>query len=200
MKKANVLICSPETAALRVAGVQLARYYNMPCHTIGPDADAHTYDEQLGWEKLLSTMAALGAGVDLLVNAGLFDSAWTVSLEQVVLDAEMISICRRFMEGVPVNDTTIALETIREVGPGGHFIESPHTLEQLRTGALWEAEISNTHTSKQWQEMGKPTVLENAAKRVDRLLSSHRPKTLPSDVLRDLNEIALQFEKSHDSE
>jgi len=200
MKKANVLLSSPETAALRVAGVQLAGFYNMPCHTIGPDADAHIYDEQLGWEKLLSTMAALGAGVDLLVNAGLFDSGWTVSLEQVVLDAEIISICRRFMHGVPVNDTTLALETIRQVGPGGHFIESPHTLEQLRAGALWEAEVSNTHTSKQWQEMGKPTVTANAAERVDQLLSSHTPKTVASHVLSDLNEIALQFEKSHDSE
>jgi trimethylamine--corrinoid protein Co-methyltransferase len=200
MKKANIILCSPETAALRVAGVQLAEYYDMPSHTIGPDADAHFYDEQLGWEKLLSTISAMGAGVDLIVNAGLFDSAWTVSLEQVVLDAEILSICRRFLHGIPVDDTTLALDTIRQVGPGGHFMESPHTLEQLRAGALWEATVSNTFTSKQWEERGKPSVQSNAAARVDALLSSHTPKAPGSGIVQDMREMVEQFEKSHSTE
>jgi trimethylamine--corrinoid protein Co-methyltransferase len=200
MKKANIIICSPETAALRVAGVQLAEYYNMPSHTIGPDADAHLYDEQLGWEKLLSTLSALGAGVDLIVNAGLFDSAWTVSLEQVVLDAEVISICRRFMQGIPVTDATLALDTIMQVGPGGHFMESNHTLEHLRAGALWEATVSNTYTSKQWEERGRPTVQSNASGRVDGLLSSHKPEPPSADTMKAINEVILQFEKTHGGE
>jgi trimethylamine--corrinoid protein Co-methyltransferase len=195
MKKANIILCSPEAAALRAAGVQLASFYGLPSHTIGPDGDAHLYDEQLGWEKLLSTMAAIGAGVDLLVNWGLFDSAWTVSLEQMVLDAEILSICRRFMEGIPVDDTTLGLEVIFQVGPGGHFMEMAHTLEQLRAGALWEAEVSNTYTSKHWEEMGSPSVLVHASRRVDDLLSTHRPEPLGSDTLRSLHEIIEKFER-----
>jgi trimethylamine--corrinoid protein Co-methyltransferase len=195
MKKANIILCSPEAAALRVAGVQLASFYGLPSHTIGPDGDAHTYDEQLGWEKLLSTMAAIGAGVDLLVNGGLFDSAWTVSLEQVVLDAEIIALCRRFSEGIPVNDTTLALDVISRVGPGGHFMEAEHTLEQLRAGALWEAKVSNTHTSKQWEELGSPSVLIQASRRVDDLLSSHQPKPLSGETLQALQEIISKFER-----
>ena len=104
------------------------------------------------------------------------------------------------MQGIPVNDTTLAMETISQVGPGGHFMESPHTLEQLRAGALWEATVSNTYTSKQWEEMGKPPVQSNASKRVDKLLSSHTPRALSPDILRDMNEMVLQFEKSHESE
>jgi trimethylamine--corrinoid protein Co-methyltransferase len=197
MKKANVLICSPETAALRVAGVQMARYYGLPSHTIGPDGDAHIYDEQLGWEKLLTAISGIGAGVDLIVNGGLFDSAWTVSLEQALLDAEILSICRRFMQGVTVNGTTLALDTIAEAGPGGHFMESVHTLEQLRAGALWEAAVSNTHTSKQWDEMGRPTVQQNASEKVDRILASHEPPGLRPGITDELKTIVSSFELSH---
>jgi trimethylamine--corrinoid protein Co-methyltransferase len=194
MKSANIILCSPEAACLRVAGVQLASLYNLPSHTIGPDADAHIYDEQLGWEKLLSTISAIGAGVDLLVNAGLFDSAWTASLEQVVLDAEILSICHRFMRGIEINDTTLALDVISDVGPGGHFMENEHTIEQLRAGALWEAGVSNTYTSKQWEEMGKPTVLEHASKKVDELLSDHTPIPLSDETTEVLKEIIRSFE------
>ncbi len=197
MKKANILICSPEAASLRVAGAQLASYYRMPSHTIGPDADAHCYDEQLGWEKMLSTMAALGSGVDLIVNAGLFDSAWTVSLEQVVVDAEIISICRRFLQGMVVNEDTLAVEVIAEVGHGKHFMERPHTLRWLRGGALWEARVSNTFTSRQWLDMGKPDVMRNASKRVDELLASYSAKPLGDAALKHIHSIMDEFEAEH---
>lgn len=197
MKKANILICSPEAAVLRVAGVQLASYYKIPSHTIGPDADSHCYDEQLGWEKMLSTMAALGSGVDLIVNAGLFDSAWSVSLEQIVLDAEIISICRRFLQGMVVNEDTLAVDVIADVGCGKHFMESPHTLRWLRGGALWEARVSNTYTPKQWVELGKPDVTNNASKKVDELLSSYREKPLGDDSIRQINSIIEKFESEH---
>ncbi|MGQ9615218.1 MAG: trimethylamine methyltransferase family protein [Spirochaetota bacterium] len=197
MKKANILICSPEAAILRVAGAQLASYYRIPSHTIGPDADSHCYDEQLGWEKMLSTMAALGSGVDLIVNAGLFDSAWSVSLEQIVVDAEIISICRRFLQGLLVNDDTLAVDVIAEVGCGKHFMESAHTLRWLRGGALWEARISNTYTPKQWFELGKPDVMKNAAKKVDELLSAYMQKPLGDDAMGQINSIIEKFEAEH---
>jgi trimethylamine--corrinoid protein Co-methyltransferase len=195
MKKANIIISSPEASVLRVAGAQMARFYRMPSHTIGPDADAHVYDEQLGWEKLLTTMAALGGGVDLMVNGGLFDSAWTVSLEQAVLDAEIIAICRRFLEGIEVSEDTLALDLIAEVGPAGNFVESPVTLRQLRSGALWEARVSNTFTSKQWEQRGRPTVVQNAAARVREILDTHRPSPLDGAAVRAMQEIIQKFER-----
>jgi trimethylamine--corrinoid protein Co-methyltransferase len=197
MKKANIILCSPEAANLKVAGVQVASFYRLPSHTIGPDADAHCYDEQLGWEKIFSTLAGIGAGVDLIVNAGLFDSAWTVSLEQVVLDAEILSICRRYMGGMTVNDNTVALDVIAAVGPGGHFMDNEHTLAELRAGALWEAKVSNTYTSKQWEELGRPSVLEHAARRVDDLLAKHTPKPLEKNRLQALEGIVERFESAH---
>ena len=110
-------------------------------------------------------------------------------------DAEILAICRRFMEGIPVNDTTLALDVISRVGPGGHFMEAEHTLEQLRAGALWEAKVSNTYTSKQWEELGSPSVLVQASKRADDLLSTHQPKLLNRETLQALQEIIIAFER-----
>ena len=196
MKKANVLICTPEAAVLRVAGNQLAAYYNIPSHTIGPDADAHAYDQQLGWEKMLSTLSALGSGVDLLVNAGMFATGMTVSFEQLVIDAEIVAICRRYLYGMPVNETTLAMDAIAEVGPAGNFMGSTHTLDQLRSGALWEENISNRHSYDVWREKGSPDIMHNAAARVQKILAGHRPQPIADKAAQQMRSIVEAFEKS----
>ncbi len=122
MKYGTVLISTPEATLCRIAGVQLARFYNVPSHTIGPDSDAHLHDEQNGWEKITSTLNGLGAGVDLLVNAGMFDTGLTVSLEQLVIDNEIVGWVRRYLEGIEVTEETIAVDTIDKVGPKGNFL------------------------------------------------------------------------------
>jgi len=194
MKKANVIICSPEASVLRVAGVQLAEYYNIPSHTIGPDADAHGYDQQLGWEKMMSTLSALGAGVDLLVNAGMFGTGMTVSYEQLVVDAEVVSICRRFLEGISVDDNTLAVDIVNEVGAEGNFVETMHTLDNLRAGALWEEKISNRHSCEAWKAKGSPDVMDNAHRRANAILDSHQCRPLGTDTKKELFELIEKFE------
>jgi len=196
MKKANVIIGSPEASVLRVAGVQLARYYNIPSHTIGPDADAHCYDQQLGWEKMMSTLSALGSGVDMLVNSGMFGTGMTVSYEQLVVDAEVISICRRFLEGMPVNENTLAVDVVAEVGVEGNFMGTAHTLDNLRAGALWEENVSNRHNYDAWMSRGAPDVMENAHKKVNSILETHQCEQLSQEVRKKLSELIEKFESN----
>ncbi len=197
MRLANVLICSPEAAAMRVAGAQLADYYHIPSHTIGPDADAHAHDQQTGWEKMLSTLSALAAGVDLLVNAGMFETGLTVSLEQLVMDAEMVEISRRLLAGVEVSDETLALDVIAAVGPRGDFLTQPHTLNHLRAGALWEAAVSNRSIHEQWLQQGSPDVVARARSRAAELLATHTPAPLAEDRCVAMAAVISKFEKTH---
>ena len=197
MKKANVLICTPEASVLRVAGVELAAFYKIPSHTIGPDADAHAYDQQLGWEKLLSTLSALGAGVDLLVNAGMFGTGMTVSLEQLVIDAEIVSICRRFLEGIPVTQQTLAVETMKEVGPRGDYLSCMHTIEQIRAGALWEEEISNRLSHDAWEAAGANDITTNAHNRVLDIMKTHNPISLNKQAQQAIRKVIKEFEATH---
>ena len=197
MKKANCLISSPEAAILRVAGTQLAGYYNIPSHSIGLDTDAHSYDQQMGWEKILTTLAALGSGVDLQVNAGMFSTGLTVSFEQLVIDAEIASICRRFLEGIKIDEHTLAVHIIKEVGHKGDFMYNSHTLENLRAGALWEENVSNKCMYDKWKENGAISLIDSVKEKVRSILASHQPAKLPKDVQSDMRKIIEEFEVKH---
>ncbi|GAH28474.1 unnamed protein product, partial [marine sediment metagenome] len=154
MRQANVVIGAPETALMRIAGAQLARFYHIPSHTIGPDSDSHCLDEQNAWEKFLTLHSAFTSGVNLVVNAGMFATGLTVSFEQLVLDNEMAGIVYRLVEGIEISPQTIALGVIKRVGPKGNFLEEPHTLKYLRSSEHWEPKLSSRCVYEKWIEDG----------------------------------------------
>jgi len=102
MRTMNVLIGTPETVLLRLAGSQMAEFYHMPYHTIAPDTDAHTLDEQLAWEKFGTAWGSYLAHSDLVVNGGMFSTGLTVSFEQLVVDNELFSYIKRLSSGIRV--------------------------------------------------------------------------------------------------
>lgn len=195
MREANVVIGGPETALLRIAGAELARFYQIPSHTIGPDSDSHCLDEQNAWEKFLTLHSAFTSGVNLVVNAGLFATGLTVSFEQLVLDHEMAGIVYRLLEGIEVSPETVALEVIKRVGPKGNFLEDPHTLKHLRSGEHWQPKLSNRSVYEKWMEDGGRDVVEKAREISKGILEHHQPKNLSEEVLSRLREIIEDFEE-----
>jgi len=190
-----VVIGGPETALMRVAGAQLARFYHIPSHTIGLDSDSHCLDEQNAWEKFLTLHSAFTSGVNLVVNAGMFATGLTVSFEQLVLDNEMAGIVYRFVEGIEVSPKTIALETIERVGPKGNFLEEPHTLKYLRSSEHWQPKLSNRSVYEKWIEDDGKDVVEKARELAKGILAHHQPKNLSQKVRERLREIIKDFEK-----
>ena len=195
MRQANVVIGGPETALLRIAGAELARFYHIPSHTIGPDSDSHCLDEQNAWEKFLTLHSAFTSGVNLVVNAGMFATGLTVSFEQLVLDNEMAGIVYRFIEGVDVSPETIALEMIERVGPKGNFLEEPHTLKYLRSSEHWQPKLSNRSVYEKWMENDGKDVVEKACGISKRILTHHQPKNLSGKVHSRLIQIIKDFEE-----
>ncbi|GAI98759.1 unnamed protein product, partial [marine sediment metagenome] len=117
--------------------------------------------------------------------------------EQLVVDAEIVSICRRFLEGMTVNEETLALNVIADVGPRGNFMECSHTLDHLRAGALWEENLSNRFIYDTWKTNGSPDIMVQARVKVTSILDSHQPPILPEDVQSDMKEIIIEFEEAH---
>jgi len=195
MRQANVVIGGPETALMRIAGAQLARFYHIPSHTIGPDSDSHCLDEQNAWEKFLTLHSAFTSGVNLVVNAGMLATGLTVSFEQLVLDNEMAGIVYRLLEGIEVSPKTIALETIERVGPKGNFLEESHTLKYLRSSEHWEPKLSCRSVYEKWIEDGGKDVVGKAREISKRILTHHQPKDLTEKVRSRLREIIKDFEK-----
>jgi len=194
MKHTTAIIGSPETSMLRVAGSQMAMYYNMPSHTTAPNSDANVHDEQNAWEKTISNMCAICAANDIIMNSGMFATGLTISLEQLVLDDEMNGIIRRLYRGIDVSPKTIGVEVIDNVGPRGNFFMEDHTFEFLRSGEFREVKVSNTKHYDNWLSAGAPDVVQNARVRVKELLKSGNDKRLDSKKIEAMEKIIRDFE------
>ncbi|NSW75276.1 MAG: trimethylamine methyltransferase family protein [Candidatus Atribacteria bacterium] len=195
MKRANVLIGRAESSLLRIAGAQMAHFYGMPSHTTAPDTDAHLPDQQTAWEKMLSTVAGLIGGNDMVVNLGMFGTGMIVSLEQLVLDNEMYRIVKRFARGIEVDENHIAFEVIRSVGPRGEFLTSEHTLRFLRTGEHQELWVSSGANYEGWVNEGRKSVYEKAADIVVKILQRGPRFPLSEEKARCLQEIIIESER-----
>jgi trimethylamine--corrinoid protein Co-methyltransferase len=150
MKLTNVLTGRPESSLLRIAGAQMAHYYNMPSHTTAPDNDSNLYDEQGAWEKILSTLAGIVGTNDLIVNMGMFGTSMSISLEPLVMDNEICRIIKRFHKGFEVDEKTIAFDTIRSAGIRGVYLMEDNTLENLRSMEHDELDVSNGANYYMW--------------------------------------------------
>lgn len=157
MRTGAALVGSVETSLCRIAGAQLAGFYGLPSHTTAPNSDNHAHDEQNAWEKTLSTFCALGAGNDLIVNCGMFATGMTCSHEQLVLDEELAGLSRRLVQGLQVDETTIARELIEQTGPGGPtYLTAAHTLQWLRSPEYHTPRVAVRGPSAAWQAAGAP--------------------------------------------
>ena len=196
MKYTTAIIGSPETSMLRVAGCQMARYYNMPSHTTAPNSDSNAHDEQNAWEKTISNMCSICAGNDVVMNSGMFATGLTISLEQLVLDDEINGIIRRLYRGIDVNADTIAAEVINSVGPSGNFFMEDHTFNYLRSGEFREVKVSNTKTYDGWLSAGAPDVTKNASNKVKDYICSGNDKKLDNKTIGAMEEIIREFENN----
>jgi trimethylamine--corrinoid protein Co-methyltransferase len=157
MRTGAALVGSTETSICRVAGAQLARFYRCPCHTTAPNSDNHAHDEQNAWEKTFSQFCSVASGNDLIVNCGMFATGMTCSNEQLIMDEEISAMSVRIAEGIAVNDETVALPLIKEIGPGPAgegYLTAGHTLRWLRAGEYLEPRVSVRGSRAVWESGG----------------------------------------------
>ena len=178
MKRLNVLLGRPETSLLRIAGAQMAHFYEIPSHTTAPDNDVNIYDEQMAWEKMLSVVSAISGGNDMIMNLGMFGTGMSITNEQLVMDNEMCRIARRFAGGIKVTPETIAKDVIRKVGPRDIFLAEEHTMDYLRSDEHVTLDLSYSGNFGNWEKDGMPKTHETALIEAKRLLAEG-----PSDLL-----------------
>lgn len=173
---------SPEMAVLSAAGTELARHYRIPSliASLGCDADSPGF--QAAMEKMGTGMAALLAGPDTVSGIGGLDTDNTMSLEQLVLDAEIVDYIQRVLRPFPVTEDSIHLDMLERVGPAGNYLKEKHTLQHFRD-ALWSSRL----LLREGFVEGRPNevrVRERAKARVRELLATHEVPPLDADVRR----------------
>lgn len=117
------------------------------------------------------------------------DSDKAVDLADLVIDDEVIGMTRRIIRGVEVTDETTAVDLISEVGHGGNYLATRHTMKHFRK-EIWVPKITERRTWEAWEKDGGRDALSRAQQQAKEVLATHRPAPLPPDVVRELERIA----------
>jgi trimethylamine--corrinoid protein Co-methyltransferase len=126
------------------------------------------------------------AGANLLYQgAGWLEGGLTASFEKLIVDAEILQMMAEVLTPFPVDDASLGLDAIREVGPGGHFFATAHTLERYET-AFYRPLVSDWRNFETWQEDGARTATERANRIWKRLLQDATPPPIDPTVEESL--------------
>jgi trimethylamine--corrinoid protein Co-methyltransferase len=185
---------APEATIATVSAIQLAKHYGLPCEMGGFGTDAKVPGVQAAFEKALDISPPVMAGVDLIAGIGGLEGSNTLCLEQMIIDSEIWQSTLRFARGFNVNNETLALDTIRNVGPGGHFLSQKHTLEHFEN-ELWMPKISDRKPYTAWESAGEKKLVDVAKERVKSILKKHKPEPIDKAIQEEIDQILKNYEK-----
>jgi trimethylamine--corrinoid protein Co-methyltransferase len=180
MRTGSPAFGTPEYVKGAIASGQMARRYRLPWRSSNATASV-VVDAQAAYESEMAVWGAVMGGVNLLYQgAGWLEGGLTASYEKLVLDAEILQMLSEVLQPVLVDDASLGLDAIAEVGPGGHFFGSAHTLARYET-AFYRPILSDWRNYETWAEDGGRTATERANGIWKRLLAEFEPPPLPAD-------------------
>jgi trimethylamine--corrinoid protein Co-methyltransferase len=176
-----------EISLMTAALAQMAQRYRLPFFGTAGATDAKTCDAQAGAEAALQILSAATAGSGLVHDCGSWiDHGSLASPEFMVLVHEIVDAVVHYMQGIPVNTDTLALDVIHKVGPGGHYLQDPHTLKHFKS--MKYSEIFDRTIYDQWQAAGAKS-FEQRLQEVTLKKMSESPEPLPADTVKNLDEM-----------
>ena len=150
-------------------------------------------DAQSGHEKTITALLPALAGITSIYGMGMLELGMTMSYEQLLIDAEIVRMTRRVMQGIIVDDIHLAAEIMKEVGPGGMFLMQDHTLDFMRQ-ELSNTRIFDRRMLQAWQSDGGLDTFQVANRKAKEILENYKPDPLPDDVNRELRRIVEDAE------
>jgi len=185
---------APEYLLSYIAIIEMSHFYNLPNWGYAGTTDSQIPDGQATFEAGLETFIAEMAGSNLNHDVGYLDFGRTGSLDMIVILNEVIDQVRRLYRGIPVNDITLALDVIREVGADGNFLVHQHTLQHLET-TQWRPEMFSRKGYDRWQAEGGAGLLERARKKLAHVLKEHRPIPISAEQATLIQQRVDQFQQ-----
>lgn len=180
MKSGAPAFGTPEYMKAQLVGGQLARRYKIPYRTSNVCA-ANTVDAQAAYESVFSLWGAITGGANFILHAaGWLEGGLRCSYEKTILDIDLLQMVAEFLTPLDLSEDALAVDAIREVGPGGHFFGTPHTQSRYKT-AFYSPILSDWRNFETWAEAGSPTAIERA-NRIwkERLAAYERPAMDPA--------------------
>ena len=177
---------TPESVKSQFASGQMARRYGLPWRSSNATA-SNVVDAQAAYEAEMAVWGAVMGGVNLLYQgAGWLEGGLTASYEKLIIDAEILQMLSEVLQPIPVDEASLAFDAIADVGPGGHFFGSAHTLERYET-AFYRPLVSDWRNFETWQADGARTATQRANTIWKRLLAEAVAPALDPPVVEALD-------------
>ena len=162
MRTGSPTFGTPEATQMIFATAQLARRLGVPCRSGGSLCSSKVADAQAAYESAHTLLPTLLAGVHLVTHAaGWLEGGLVAGYEKFVMDVDQLAMMQVLAAGMDMSDRGQALDAIREVGPGSHFLGCAHTQENFET-AFYQSTIADYSSYEQWSSEGSLTAEQRA--------------------------------------
>ncbi|PWK62787.1 trimethylamine methyltransferase family protein [Roseicyclus mahoneyensis] len=187
---------TPEASQITYGAGQLARRLNLPYRSAGAFNGSKLPDAQAAYESANSLNAGLLSGVNFMLHAcGWLEGGLVASPEKFVMDADQLGILHKLAEGVPFDTNAQAMDALREVGPGGHFLGCAHTQENYAS-AFWRTNLLDYKPYETWSEEGARDTEALASAKLDKMLDDYRQPHLDPVIDEELRAYMTQKKAS----
>lgn len=188
MQTTQMIFAGPEQVLMSVAMTQLGKSYGLPVYINVGLTDSKVVDAQAGLEAGITLVCGALSGADIFGHLGICGVDQGASLVTLIMQHELVGYIERILRGFEVDDETLALQVINEVGHQGTFLAEEHTVRHFRR-ELWFPQLLDRHYWTNWVERGATTMLERCIAMKDRLLDEHSPEPLDPDLAREVDRI-----------
>jgi trimethylamine---corrinoid protein Co-methyltransferase len=188
MLRATISYTAPEFRLTHSAYADLFHYLGLPIWGTAGCSDSQFPDLQAGAEYGFTLLNAALDGCNLIHDCGYIGQGFVASPEMILFANEVIGVVKRYMRGFEVDDEHLAMEVIRKVGPGGHFLSEKHTLDHFMK-EHWRPTLFNRENLPNWIKKGKKTVDQKLIEKALEILKNHKPEPLAQAVKGKLDEI-----------
>jgi trimethylamine--corrinoid protein Co-methyltransferase len=187
---------TPEANLVTHGAGQLARRLGLPYRSAGSFNGSKLPDAQAAYETANSLNSGLTSGVNFMLHsAGWLEGGLVADFEKFVMDADQLGVLHGIAKGVDVSENGQAMDAIREVGPGGHYLGCAHTQANFKD-AFWRTEMLDYKPFETWEEEGARDTRTLATDRVKHLLDNYQQPPMDPEIHQALQDYVAKKKAS----
>ncbi|MCK4318688.1 trimethylamine methyltransferase family protein [Candidatus Bathyarchaeota archaeon] len=197
MRHCTARLGAVEAVMAACAFAEMGKHYGVPTHGYLGLSDSKAVDAQSSFESGMGILLAAMARVNVVSGPGMQASENCQSLEKLVIDNELCGAAYRLIDGIRVDEETLAAEIISKVGPGGHFLAEKHTRDHHMKERHMPSDVIDRLSPDAWTKAGSKDATRRAKEIADETLREHTPKPLPKDSEDRLETVFKAILKRH---
>lgn len=182
---------SPEAIVSQAGISEIGRQlYNLPTWGFAGCSSSKLADRQAVYEASNYMLMAGMTGTNLIHDVGYIESGMTFSFDLLVICNEIIGQIRKMMGGIEVDNENLALDAIKRVGPGGHFLGDEHTFNHFKKN--WFPELTDRNAYDKWKDDGSSSMLDRAVNKIKNIVNNYEPEKISKEADAEIDKIIEQ--------